>query len=94
MDLHIAPIRQPARRQALGLTRRARLYPKACSNVGYQPAFSNGKSSNYTVFVFPSKKGEHDPRHPVTGRRKKRKTDMGQERRSHGSKSVCVLLKS
>lgn len=45
MDLRISPIRQPERRQALGLTRRARLYPKACSNVGYQPAFSNGKST-------------------------------------------------
>lgn len=45
MDLRIASIRQPARRQALGLTRRARQYPKACSDVGNQPAFSNGKSS-------------------------------------------------
>lgn len=49
MDLRISPIRQSERRQALGLTRRARLYPKACSNVGYQPAFSNGKSTLLTT---------------------------------------------
>ncbi len=45
MDLRIAPIRQPARWQALGLTQRASLYPKACSHVGFKPAFSNGKST-------------------------------------------------
>lgn len=45
MDLCIAPVWQPARRQALVLMRWDRLCPKACSHVGFQAAFSNGKST-------------------------------------------------
>lgn len=46
-DMEIQPTAKPtARRQARSLTQWARLYPKACSNVGYQPALSKaGKST-------------------------------------------------